>query len=139
MAEFSYECEIPVRFQDLDAVGHVNNAIYATYLEEARIAYMEDVMGVDADESGAVIAHLAIDYRRPVTDDDHVTVALRTEELGESSIPMTYEIRVGETVAATAETVMVITDGEGGTRRVPDAWRERITAHESRDDVTTDI
>lgn len=133
MAEFSYEYEVPVRFQDIDAVGHVNNALYVTYLEEARISYMEEVIGVETTDSGTVIAHLEVDYRRPVSDEDHVTVALRTGDLGESSIPMVYEIRAGGDVVATAETVMVTTEyGTGETRPIPEAWRTRVRAHEAR-------
>lgn len=131
MAEFNYETEVPVRFQDLDAVGHVNNAVYATYLEEARIDYLEEVLDIDAEESSAVIAHLEIDYRRPVRDEGHVTVAVRTLEPGTASVPMEYEIRVGDDVAATAETVMVTIDYETGeTRPIPEHWREQVAAFE---------
>lgn len=131
MNEFSYEMAVPVRFRDLDAVGHVNNAVYATYLEEARTAYIADVLDITTSDSGLVIAHLEIDYRHPIRADESVTVALRTGELGETSIPMEYEIRDGETLAATAETVMVTTDYETGeTRPIPQEWRERIGAHE---------
>jgi acyl-CoA thioester hydrolase len=133
MAEFSYAQDVPVRFQDLDAVGHVNNAVYATYLEEVRISYTEEVLEVQTDESGLVIAHLELDYRRPITEDDQVTVALRTGELGTSSIPMEYEIRAGDDVVATAETVMVTIDYDTGeTRPMPEEWRERIRAYERR-------
>ena len=131
MDEFSYEQEVQVRFQDLDAVGHVNNAVYATYLEEARIGYLKEVFEVDTQELGAVIAHLEIDYRQPVTDDTHVTVAVRTLEPGNSSVPMEYEIRTDGEVVATAETVMVAIDYETGeTRRLPDEWRERLAEYE---------
>lgn len=85
----------------------MNNAVYATYFEEARLGYVAEVLDVHTDESGLVVAHLELDYRRPVTEDDHVMVALRTGELGRSSIPMEYEIRVGDDVVATGETVMV--------------------------------
>ncbi len=131
MDEFSYEQEVQVRFQDLDAVGHVNNAVYATYLEEARIGYLKEVFEVDTQELGAVIAHLEIDYRQPVTDDTYVTVAVRTLEPGNSSVPMEYEIRTDGEVVATAETVMVAIDYETGeTRRLPDEWRERLAEYE---------
>lgn len=131
MGEFSYEQEVQVRFQDLDAVGHVNNAVYATYLEEARIGYLKEVFDVDTQELGAVIANLEIDFRRPVTDDTQVTVAVRALEPGNSSVPMEYEIRVDGAVVATAETVMVAIDYETGeTRRLPDAWRERLAEYE---------
>jgi acyl-CoA thioester hydrolase len=131
MAEFSFETSIPVRFQDLDVVGHVNNAVYATYLEEARTEYIEEVFGVDPEQSGVVIAHLEIDYRQPVTEDTEVTVALRTREPGTSSIPMDYEIRTADGVAATAETVMVTIDYDTGeTQPMPEVWRERLAAFE---------
>jgi len=131
MSDFSFETTVPVRFQDLDVVGHVNNAVYATYLEEARSEYIEEVFEVDPAESGVVIAHLEIDYRQPVQEDTEVTVALRTNEPGTSSIPMDYEIRTEDSVAATAETVMVTIDYETGeTQPMPEVWRERLAAFE---------
>lgn len=131
MTEFNFETTIPVRFQDLDVVGHVNNAVYATYLEEARSEYIEEVFEVDPAESGVVIAHLEIDYSQPVQEDTEVTVALRTTEPGTSSIPMEYEIRTKEGVAATAETVMVTIDYDTGeTQPMPETWRERLAAFE---------
>ncbi|SDJ79720.1 acyl-CoA thioester hydrolase [Halovenus aranensis] len=132
MAEFNYETEVSVRFQDLDVAGHVNNAVYVTYLEEARIDYLQEVLGIDSAEAlSAVVAHTEIDYRKPVRDDSHVTIALRTREPGTSSVPMEYEIRAGDEVVATAETVMVTVDYETGeTRPMPDSWREQIAAFE---------
>lgn len=129
MSEFDYETEIPVRFQDLDVAGHVNNAVYVTYLEQARVDYMREVADVDATEVGVVVAHLEVDYRRPVRNERHVTVALRTLEPGTSSIPMEYEIRAGSEVVATAKTVMVTVDDETGEPQpMPESWRERIEA-----------
>lgn len=131
MAEFNYKTEVSVRFQDLDAVGHVNNAVYATYLEEARIGYLKEVFDVDTQQLGAVIANLEIDYRRPVRDDRHVTVAVRTLEPGTASVPMEYEIRADGEVVATAQTVLVTIDYESGeTRPIPDEWRERLREFE---------
>ncbi|MFC7071789.1 acyl-CoA thioesterase [Halovenus rubra] len=132
MADFNYETDVEVRFQDLDIAGHVNNAVYVTYLEEARVGYLGDVLGVTEPEAvNAVIANLEIDYHRPVRDDTHVTVALRTLEPGEASIPMEYEIRADGAVAATAETVMVTVDFETGeTQPLPDSWRDRIEEYE---------
>lgn len=132
MAEFNYETEVSVRFQDLDVAGHVNNAVYVTYLEEARVDYLREVLGIEGvEELSAVVAHTEIDYKKPVRDDSHVTIALRTREPGTSSVPMEYEIRAGDEVVATAETVMVTVDYETGeTRPMPDSWREQIAAFE---------
>jgi acyl-CoA thioester hydrolase len=133
MAEFNYEKEMEVRFRDLDMMGHLNNAVYATYLEQARVEYIEDVVEQQLMETGAVVADLHLDFERPIDWGDDVVVAVRADELGTSSIPLEYEIRVDGDVAATAETLMVTFDPEAGEPRpIPDAWRERIQAHEGR-------
>ncbi|WP_440765196.1 acyl-CoA thioesterase [Natronorubrum sp. DTA7] len=124
-----YECEIgiDVRLRDLDFMGHVNNAIYATFLEEAREAYFEDIFGVSLTDVGTVIASLTIDYVRPIESDAEVTVAVGASELGTSSLTMAYEIRADGEPAATARTVQVLVDRETGqSEPIPDAWRRRI-------------
>lgn len=131
MDDFEYATEIEVRYRDLDTMGHVNNAVYATFLEQARMDYFRDVVGAELEDVGGVIAHLEIDYRRAVTLDDDVTVAVRVPELGESSIPMEYEIRANGEVAATAEVVQVAVDSETReSRSLPDIWRDRISTYE---------
>lgn len=133
MAEFNYETEIGVRFRDFDMMDHVNNAVYATYLEQARIDYVEDVVEEPILETGAVIADMHLHFEHPINWDEDVTIAVRAGELGSSSIPLEYEIRAdGETVA-TAETLMVTFDQEAGEPvSMPDEWRERIRDHEGR-------
>lgn len=64
MDEFSHETAIPVRFRDVDAAGHVNNAVYATYLEQARVEYTEEVIGTKGVDFEKVIANLELDYER---------------------------------------------------------------------------
>jgi len=133
MAEFNYEKEIDVRFRDYDMMGHVNNAVYATYLEQARVEYVEDVVGRELMDTGAVVADLHLDFERPVDWGDDVTVAVRAGELGTSSIPLEYEVHVDGEVAATGETLMVTFDPAAGEPRpMPDEWRERIREHEGR-------
>ncbi|MFC7229652.1 acyl-CoA thioesterase [Salinirubellus salinus] len=126
--EYEFETEFRVRFRDIDAMGHVNNAVYATYLEQARADYFREVVGESLSEVGSVLASIAIEFRAPVEGDDVVTVALTIPELGTASIPMHYEIRREDgTVAATAETVQVVYDREAGeSKPIPDAWREAI-------------
>jgi acyl-CoA thioester hydrolase len=119
-----------VRFCDLDAMGHVNNAVYATYLEQARTEYYRQVIGTPLDEVPTVLAHLELDYRQPINLADDVTVAMRVTSLGESSLVMDYELRTDSNVAATAETIQVVIDFE--TERsvpIPNEWRERIDRH----------
>ncbi|ELY42443.1 acyl-CoA thioesterase [Natronorubrum sulfidifaciens] len=122
-----YVVAIDVRLRDIDFMGHVNNATYATYLEQARQAYFEDVVGVSLVDVGTVLANMEIDYISPIEADADVTVALRATEIGTSSLPMEYEIRADGERAATARTVQVLVDQEAGNSvPIPDDWRARI-------------
>jgi acyl-CoA thioester hydrolase len=134
MAEFNYEVEMEVRFRDIDAMGHVNNAVYSTYLEQARVEYISDVIGEEIFEgTGVVIADLHIDFERPIEYEESVVITVGAGELGSSSIPIEHEIRADGEVVATAKTLMVTIDREtGASCSMPDRWRERIDAHEGR-------
>ena len=132
MSEWNYETNFDVQFRDLDAMGHVNNAVYASYLEQARIQYVQDIVETPFTDIEAVIANLEIEFRRPIEYDETVTVALRAGELGATSVPIEYEIRTENGVAATAETLLVAYDSDAGEPRpIPDDWREAIEAHEN--------
>lgn len=127
MTDYSYETAVDVRLRDLDFMGHVNNAIYATYLEEAREAFYRDVLGVSLVETNTVLVSLEIEYARPIEADDAVTVALDVPELGTSSLPIEYEIRANGERAAGAHTVQVLADPETGeSQPIPSDWRARI-------------
>ncbi|MFO8114666.1 MAG: thioesterase family protein [Halorubrum sp.] len=137
MSAFGYVREVPVRFGDLDTLGHVNNVAYARYLEEARGGYYDEIVGVPFETLDTVVATLEIEYRGEITRDQTVAVAVRVPRLGTSSVPMEYEIRTTDpdsgnaTVAAVAKTVQVNTDPEtGDPAPIPAAWRAAITEHE---------
>ncbi len=123
----TYEITVDVRLRDIDFMGHVNNAIYATYLEQARAGYFREVLNESLVEADTVLASLTIDYLKPIDADATVTVSLHVPELGESSLPMEYVIRADGQRVATARTVQVIVDRERGcSRPIPTAWRKRI-------------
>ena len=126
----TYTTEIPVRFRDIDAMGHVNNAVYATYLEQARTDYFGDVLEADLSAVATVLASVSIQFRRPVElADEAVTVEIDVPELGRSSVPMTYELRTEEGVVAEADSVQVAVDDEGSSRPIPDEYREAIETY----------
>ena len=126
----TYTTAIAVRFRDIDAMGHVNNAVYATYLEQARTAYVRDVLGADLSSIPTVLASLSLEFRRPVLlEDGSVTVEIDVPELGESSVPMTYEIRTDDGVVAEAESVQVAVDDEGSSRPIPEEHRTAIESY----------
>jgi acyl-CoA thioester hydrolase len=115
-----------VRFRDVDGMGHVNNAVYLTYLEEARIAYLQP-MG--AQPSGMILARAEIDFRAPLSDGDELEIGVRPVRVGTKSFELAYEVRVGEKVAAEAKTVIVSYDySSGRSVAVPEGWREALVA-----------
>ena len=130
MDEYPFTTDVTVRYADTDAVGHVNNAVYATYLEMARTAYYAEAIGDFEPDIETVLARLEIDYLREIRFEDAVTVGVAITGVGRSSFRMAYEIRANDAVAARAETVNVTIDPETGkSRPLPERWREIIEAH----------
>jgi acyl-CoA thioester hydrolase len=127
----TFTTEIDVRFRDIDALGHVNNAVYATYLEQARTEYFRDVLGADLSRVSAVLASLSLDFRRPVElTDGTVAVDVDVAEIGRSSVTMTHEFRVDGAVVAEGEATLVSLDPDTGDPvPVPSALREGMTAY----------
>jgi len=127
MTTHSFETTVRVRYQDLDAMGHVNNAVYATYLEEARIEYLTDGLGIDQDELSTVLAHLELDFEAPLVSTREATVGLSVTDVGTKSFTLDYEIRDDSDTVARAETVQVWVDRETGTAApLPDAVRDLL-------------
>ena len=63
----TFETEIAVRYRDLDTYGHVNNAVYATYVEQARLAYLTTVLGAETPRDlSIVIAELTVEFHAPI-------------------------------------------------------------------------
>ena len=121
-----HEKRIEIRWRDVDAYQHVNNAVYATYLEECRDEWTEAVLGADGDLWGFVLARVAIDFRRELRlEDEAVIVTCQPVRIGNSSITTREEIRTldGE-LSAEAEAVLVARDPDAGRSR-PLTERER--------------
>jgi acyl-CoA thioester hydrolase len=120
------EVTIPIRWRDVDNYGHVNNAVYLTYLEEARDRWAQETLGPEID---FVIVRIAIDYRRELSqDDDEVTVTCRGVGYGASSIRTAEQIvaKAGW-VAAESESIIVAHDPEArASRPLTDEERETL-------------
>ncbi|HKO75216.1 MAG TPA: thioesterase family protein [Gaiellaceae bacterium] len=124
-----HEKQIEIRWRDQDAYGHVNNAVYLTYLEEVRDEWLERALGDSGDTWGYVTARVAIDFRRELTQDDDAIVArLWLTRIGTSSVTTREEIvTVGGELAAEAEAVLVARDTETGrSRPLSDAERAAL-------------
>jgi len=115
-----------VRFRDVDALGHVNNAVFLTYLEEARIAFL---VPLGAEVSNMILARVEIDFRAPLRMGDEIEIGVRPANVGTKSFELEYEVRSGDAVAAEAKTVLVSFDYESGRSiELPESWREALAA-----------
>ncbi len=114
-----HEKQIEIRWRDVDAYLHVNNAVYATYLEECRDEWLERSLGDAGDVWDYVLARVAIDFRRELRlEDKAVVVSCRLERMGSSSLTLREEIRTHEgELSAEAEAVIVARDRENGRSR----------------------
>ena len=107
MTAFPHVRHERVRFRDCDSMGHVNNAVYLTYLEEARI----DVVG---SLSAFILARVEIDFRDELRAGEEIEVGTRVGRIGTKSFDLEHEIRVDERLVAEAKSVLVAYDYELG-------------------------
>ena len=123
----THEKVVEIRWSDVDAYQHVNNAVYATYLEECRDEWVERALGEVGDSWDLVLARVAIDFRRELRlEDEEVVVSCTLARIGNSSLTLREEVRTrdGE-LSAEAEAVLVARDRElGRSRPLTDAERE---------------
>ena len=139
---FRHTTDIQVRWGDLDALAHVNNATYLTYLEQARIRYIRRFGFWDgaADAIGLIVARVVIDYKLPLVADDRVVVYTRVSRLGTKSFETEqYVTRQSEgkvEVAAIGTVTLVVFDySRKQSVPIPDDWRAQIIAYEPGLDV----
>jgi acyl-CoA thioester hydrolase len=122
-----HEKRIEVRWRDVDNYGHVNNAVYLTYLEEVRDEWLARTISDDDAVWDFVVAHVSIDFRREITqDDDEVVATCRAEAIGTSSVRTREDIHLAAgSLAAEAHAVLVARDRTTGrSRPITPAERE---------------
>jgi acyl-CoA thioester hydrolase len=119
-----------VRFRDLDAMGHVNNAVFLTYIESARFAFLRHLgAAATVDKMTIIVARIEIDFRAPVGLGDEVAIEVRATRFGDKSFDLEYVLRVDGQVVAEAKSVLVGYDyGSGRSIAIPDDWREKLAA-----------
>jgi acyl-CoA thioester hydrolase len=134
LGRYPVSIELPVLWGDMDALGHVNNAIYARWLEQARIAYFERLGLIGAGSVGPILARQAIDFRKPVRYPDRVTLWVSVLRIGTTSLALGYRATSSAQDGATvieAESVIVVFDYATGTKTpVSDELRQRVEALE---------
>lgn len=132
MEAFPFVHRETARFSDLDPMGHVNNAVYLTWIENARIEFLRRLGAFDkpdTNEMAMILARVEVDFRAPLGFDDEIEIGVRTARLGTKSFDLEYELRSGDQVVAGARTVLVAYDYKSNSsKEIPDEWRRRLAA-----------
>jgi acyl-CoA thioester hydrolase len=133
MDGFSFVHSEHVRFRDLDAMGHINNAVFATYIEQARVEYLASLHVLDGPvydpgSESMILARIEIDFRAPgMPEPDQVDIGVRPASVGRKSFTLDYRLEQGGELLAEATTVLVSYDYERArSREVPDDWRNAL-------------
>ena len=137
--------EVEIRVADTDAMGHVNNAVYLTYLEIARVAYYQAAtgrplpLGVHGAEEGLILADIRVAFRAPAFYGETLVVESRVPRVGRTSFGMEHRITAPDSrlaparLIAVAESVLVTYDYRAGRPiPVPGALVEAIERLEGR-------
>ncbi|PKR81646.1 acyl-CoA thioesterase [Brumimicrobium salinarum] len=104
--------EIQVRFADCDMMGHVNNAVYLSYFEMARMHYFEQLVGAEWDyqKHGTLLVKNEVVYLKPVLLNDTPKIFVHLERIGEKSFTFGYTVKVNDEVRTTGSSKLVCFD-----------------------------
>jgi acyl-CoA thioester hydrolase len=127
MDGFDFVHREAVRFRDLDGMGHVNNAVFMTYMETARLNYFRSLGLGDNPLEGMILARAEVDFRSPIELGEQVEVGVRTGRIGTKSFDLDQEVRADGRVAAEGKFVLVAYDyTTNRSQEIPESWRERL-------------
>ncbi len=135
-AKFRFKMKLDIRWSDMDEMRHVNNAVYLTYFEQARVYYFNEACQWNWKEIGAILANAHVDYIRPVVFPNPTTVYVRTSKLGNKSFEVHYLITSVvngvEELTTTGHSTMVMFDYKTNKSvAIPEHLRERIYNYET--------
>jgi len=136
MPVFNFYHPIEVRYGDLDPQGHVNNAKFLTYLEQARISYFTHLglwRGDSFLDIGVILAEVRLTFRAPILFRQQIRVGVRISRLGNKSFGMEQAIEdamTGEELASCSAVLVSYDYHSKRTIPIPEDWREVLTAYE---------
>jgi acyl-CoA thioester hydrolase len=136
MGNFHFYHPIEIRYADIDAQGHVNNAKYLTYMEQGRMAYFLQLGmwdGASFVDIGTILAQTKVDYLAPIRLLQPVEVGVKVSRLGNKSLTMQYLIKDAQThrELAMGESVVVAYDyRQHASIPIPNAWCKAILEFE---------
>lgn len=138
LKDFRFKLKLDIRWSDVDEVGHVNNAVYLTYLEQNRIYYFEEAaLNWDWKKEGVILANVNINYVRPLYFPENVYAYMRISRIGTKSFETEHLIVVEkenkQELAARATTILVMFDYQTNTSvAVSQRIRESISTFEQK-------
>lgn len=122
---------VQLRFSDTDMFGHVNNAVYATWAEIARIAFMR---GLEPPSGDLILARIELSFERQIRFGDRVEVLTGVARIGRTSVKLDQTVRGGGEVAARIDSVVVLYDYTAQSPRpVPEAYRAALAPYLTSD------
>ncbi len=132
-----FSTNIEIRFRDLDAMGHVNNAVFFTYFEEGRKYFSKKEFEIsDVSDFKFIMAHIQCDFIRPIQFNDHVILQMWVKNIGTKSFSFEYRLvdfSDEAMVYATGKSIQVCYDYEKDRSiEVPAKMRERLTQYLKR-------
>src|SRR5688500_8038114 len=131
LAPFPFEITVEVTFRDLDTMGHVNHAVYLTYMETARTKFMMELLKLrQPADMPVILAEVTCTYHSPAFFGEQLTIGLGVSRFGRKSFDILYDIRGADgRPVATGKTVMVMYDYESGhTTAIPPELKANIHA-----------
>ena len=141
--DFGHRSSVEVRLSDTDAMGHVNNARYLTYVEIARVAYYQRVvgrplpLGAHGAEEGMILASITVTYRAQAYFGEILSIESRVDRIGDTSFVMSHRMTAPESrygparlVATSVDTLVSYDYTTDRPIAVPQDWRDAIAAFE---------
>jgi acyl-CoA thioester hydrolase len=134
----AFSVSMDIRFADIDKMGHVNNAKYLTYFEQARMYYLQKVIGkkLEWSREGIILAKVEIDFIAPILLNDTIQIEVNCTRLGNKSFDLEYTINKlsseNKIMAAKGKTVMVCYNYQTDkTISIPESWRNELIDFEN--------
>jgi acyl-CoA thioester hydrolase len=119
--------KIEIRFNDVDIYGHINNAIYLSYLEQARIYFFNELIGKDHNwmEEGIIVANVNINYLKPIVFGQYIIGEVWLDEIGNKSFKLAYKLYQNDVEMSNATTTMVCMNFiERKSIAFPEKWKK---------------
>lgn len=121
--------KVQVRFSDLDILGHVNNSVYLTYFELARVQYFQQLLGVkwDWNSYGMLLKKNEIEYHKSILLHDEPEITIYTSHIGTKSFTFEYELRVNNEIYTTGSSLMICFDAvKNQTIEIPEKLKKSL-------------